>query len=41
MTESCAGLEVKPGTTLKCVPEDDYILHLSQVCAYHRSPLSP
>jgi hypothetical protein len=24
------GLEVKPGTTLKCVPEDDYILHLSQ-----------
>jgi hypothetical protein len=24
------GLEVKPGTTLKCVPGDDYILHLSQ-----------
>ena len=29
-----AGLEVKPGTTVKCDPSDGYILHLSQVYAY-------
>jgi hypothetical protein len=30
ISQSCAGLEVKPGQTVKCEPEDERFLHLSQ-----------